>query len=863
MRKAEKSTLRISPFYYITQYRIPLIFLIFLTVFFFIWFILSLPKQKKPDPLDPESYPYTLKKTNTFVYFYVQPFDIEDDGTDEFFSFTERYKYGMDIKTNSIHIFNIDGHEREQFNIQGILTLNKAWDIDINKDGEKEIIFCETLHDSIFIHIRTLNDEKLYKFFAVTKDRFTKPYKPWGCQVFPFAYSDVNKDGRIDIIVHVLTTEAGSPRGIYAFDYLEGKCIWKYKMGAFIGEHPLFYDINNDGEMEIIFSTVSYGNNKQPINGTDDYHNYFIILNQNGDELYKYVFDNSRGRKVFLRSGDITGDGKTEFILMNSIQQPSIAQQKESEIFLFNPEKNELIKKLHINNYFKSFLINDLDYNGKDELIFIDKDNEIKIYQYNNFKNEFFLKESHIITNNNLIFNNIILNFIEDLDNDGIKEIIMSSPEFFIILDNNFNLKALKQSPDWKVSIIKCGFGKKRLLYPQNGNSCLFELRKNITYYTRHMNHMNLLLPIFFIFCTLLLVHILIKNNIENKCLYNNKGVIKVNRKNQITFINKKAQNQLEILEKFLFPGKHFKFLYQKNILTKLHFLLKKLDIENLPSHKGKITLNKKDSNKKDFFIETKKILNNKGKENEKIILISEKDSALQSDHILTWGNMAQQLAHEIKNPLSAVLLNLKRIHQIIVKDLGKKSDKYNRYVGAITEEVERLRNATNSFMKFSDSSRMTLQRCNVEEIIKKVLRKLEIEEEKNIKINYKPSKEKLHIRAEHEMLKLALTNIILNAKEAIKDTGEINITTRAIEHIDKDKNSIKDYVQIEVMDTGKGIEKKTVEKIFDPGYTNKPGGAGFGLAIARHIIISHKGYIEISSEPGSGTVVTIDIPFE
>jgi len=862
MKKAEKFTLRISPFYYITQYRIPLILLVCLTIFFFIWFIISLPKPQEPDPLDPESYPYILRNTNTYAYFYVQPVDIENDGTDEFFAFAERYKYGKEIKANSIHIFNINGDEKEQFNIQGILTPQKAWYFDLNKDGKKEIIFCETLHDSIFIHIRTLNDKKLYKFFAVTKDSFTKSYQPWGCQIFPFAYIDVNNDGRIDIITHVLTTEAGSPRGIYAFDYLEGKCIWKYKMGAFINEYPLLYDINNDGEMEILFSTVSFGNNKKPINGTDDFHNYFIILNKKGNELFKHVFDNARGRKVFLRSGDITGDGKTEFILMNSIQQPAIAQQKESEIFLFKPEKKKLLKKLHINNYFTSFLLNDLDYNGKDELIITDKNNDIKIYQYDNFKNGFFLKESHKTINKNVNFNNIVLNFIEDLDNDGIKEIIINSPEFFIILDNNFNLKALNKTPDWNVSIAKCGFGERRLLYPQNGNSCLLKLKKNITYYTRHMNHMNLLVPILFIFCTLLLIHILIKKNIENKCFYNNKGVIKINQKNQITFINKKARKQLKIPEKFLFVSKHYKLLHA-NIFDKLSVFLKKMDKDNVSSQKGKIILNELDNNKKDFFIEVKRIFKKEGSEKEKIILISEKDSVLQSDHILTWGAMAQQLAHEIKNPLSAVLLNLKRIHQMIIKDTGEKSDKYNRYVGAITEEVERLRNATNSFMKFSDSSRMTLQPCNLEEIIKKILNKLEIEEGKNIKINYKPSKEKLLIRADHEMIKLALTNIIHNAKEAIKDTGEINITTRVIEHIDKDNNSIKDFVQIEVMDTGEGIEKETIEKIFDPGYTNKPGGAGFGLAIARHIIISHKGYIEISSEPGSGTVVTIDIPFE
>jgi len=83
MRKAEKSTLQISPFYYITRYRIPLIFLVCLTIFFFIWFIISLPKPKEPDPLDPESYPYILRKKITFNNDVGIPCDINDDGISE------------------------------------------------------------------------------------------------------------------------------------------------------------------------------------------------------------------------------------------------------------------------------------------------------------------------------------------------------------------------------------------------------------------------------------------------------------------------------------------------------------------------------------------------------------------------------------------------------------------------------------------------------------------------------------------------------------------------------------------------------------------------------------------------------------
>ena len=100
-------------------------------------------------------------------------------------------------------------------------------------------------------------------------------------------------------------------------------------------------------------------------------------------------------------------------------------------------------------------------------------------------------------------------------------------------------------------------------------------------------------------------------------------------------------------------------------------------------------------------------------------------------------------------------------------------------------------------------------------------------------------------------LFKQALLNLMLNAEQAMPDGGEIVLQTR----LDGD------WLYLDVIDTGQGIEPATMEKLFRPFHTTKPGGTGLGLATTRKIVRSHGGDIEVQSEPGHGTKFTIRLP--
>jgi PAS domain S-box-containing protein len=221
-------------------------------------------------------------------------------------------------------------------------------------------------------------------------------------------------------------------------------------------------------------------------------------------------------------------------------------------------------------------------------------------------------------------------------------------------------------------------------------------------------------------------------------------------------------------------------------------------------------------------------------------------------------GEMAAGISHEIRNPLGAIEL----FASLLKRDLSGDSQK-EELVENILAGVKSLSNITSNLLLFTKNVKPKKEPIDIAKVIDDALIFTNYATYyKKINLKKNVDKRSRRLLADAELLKQVFLNLVLNAVQAIKKSGNIIIAVKKIE-----KSSVismdgeKDYVQITVEDTGPGISKKNVEKVFNPFFTTKKSGLGLGLAIVHKIISSHDGMIEVSSRENVGTKFSILLP--
>ena len=233
----------------------------------------------------------------------------------------------------------------------------------------------------------------------------------------------------------------------------------------------------------------------------------------------------------------------------------------------------------------------------------------------------------------------------------------------------------------------------------------------------------------------------------------------------------------------------------------------------------------------------------------------------LTTKNALAWTTMAHSLAHEIKNPLTSIQLALQSLTIQYLSNRPEDVKKSSVYVNSIDEDIERIRRETNRLLQFSVLSRFKKDNINLYELFRKLSSGYEIfKKQVELKIDLNPD---IKIYGNGDMLELAFKNILDNSLEAISGKGSIIIRCTLMEKPDENTGRINNFTVIEISDSGCGIPKENLNKIFEPKFTTKDLGAGFGMTIVKHIVENHDGFIEVKSKAGIGTSVYITLPQE
>ncbi len=225
-------------------------------------------------------------------------------------------------------------------------------------------------------------------------------------------------------------------------------------------------------------------------------------------------------------------------------------------------------------------------------------------------------------------------------------------------------------------------------------------------------------------------------------------------------------------------------------------------------------------------------------------------------------SRLTGQLAHEIKNPLSIIKINLKlvseELEEINPSEAGQKGSRNVaraiKKITVIQKEADRLEQILDSFLRYLDKTELQLSRVDINELVSDMVDfYLPQAQSRSVIIRQVFYKEPLFCIADADMLKQVILNLFINSQQAMTDGGELMIKTDR-----QGKEAI-----ISISDPGSGIPADKLNRIFDAFYSSRSNGTGLGLPIARKIVEAHGGEIKVDSEPGKGTSFTISLPFE
>ncbi len=224
---------------------------------------------------------------------------------------------------------------------------------------------------------------------------------------------------------------------------------------------------------------------------------------------------------------------------------------------------------------------------------------------------------------------------------------------------------------------------------------------------------------------------------------------------------------------------------------------------------------------------------------------------AQRSERLAFVGTLAGGLAHEIRNPLSTLSLNLQLLAEDARGEETPEAKRRGRRIDVVRGETKRLNDILEEFLRFAREHKLQLKVADVNDVVGRVL-EFQSPEALSRGVQIRSSfGEVSGVQLDEDLFRQALLNITINAEQAMPEGGDLMVRTY----------TMRDRVNIDVVDTGVGIGEDVIPKLFDVYFSTKARGTGLGLATARRIIEEHGGAVTVHSRVGEGTCVTISLP--
>jgi two-component system, NtrC family, nitrogen regulation sensor histidine kinase NtrY len=231
--------------------------------------------------------------------------------------------------------------------------------------------------------------------------------------------------------------------------------------------------------------------------------------------------------------------------------------------------------------------------------------------------------------------------------------------------------------------------------------------------------------------------------------------------------------------------------------------------------------------------------------------LIDHRERLVQAERVAAWRELARRLAHELKNPLFPLQLTVENLMRSREQSPQDFEETFRESASTLLSEIANLKAIINRFSEFSKMPQPHLQEVSLRDLVSGVFHVYEAQLEKMRIACHTEFADSAPISADPELFHRAISNLVLNAIDAMPQGGKLTLRTS------RDVNTGR----IEVGDTGSGLTPEECARLFTPYYTSKSHGTGLGLAIVQSIVSDHGGRISVKSQPGKGTTFIIELP--
>ena len=227
------------------------------------------------------------------------------------------------------------------------------------------------------------------------------------------------------------------------------------------------------------------------------------------------------------------------------------------------------------------------------------------------------------------------------------------------------------------------------------------------------------------------------------------------------------------------------------------------------------------------------------------VITFDDVTDLVSAQRLAAWGDVAQRIAHEIKNPLTPIQLSAERLKRKYSPMVGAEEDNLSQYCDVIIRQTNDLRRIVDEFSKFARMPEPLKRSVNITKLLKDVILLFEISSPA-IKIKLKNPHGDINVNVDETMINQAFTNLIKNAGEAIESKAKLNSTNKFDPEIRIFIKKNVNNLEIIIEDNGIGLPTQERSRLFEPYVTNRENGTGLGLSIVKKIIEEHNGSLEL-----------------